>query len=818
MALHPVVDLLKRMFAIDEGDPAPAVAAKIEATVGRFGDDLGATRPYLRYTLSVDADDPRVTALAPAELRSELFDALRRLLIRTAQDTPQVVLVEDLHWVDAATEDFLRFVGDSIPASRILLILTYRPGYVHPLGERTHHTRIGLGSLSTEESARMARTMLSVDDLPHELRGLITARAEGNPFYLEELVKTLTATGAIERRDGRCVLTRVLHDRDVPATVQDVIMARVDRLAPASRRTLQLAAVIGRQFPRRLVDRLADVPDPMDRSLRDLVALELIHERSVFPEVAYSFNHALTHEVAYASLLREHRKVLHGRVGEAVEALYADRLTEHYEVLAHHFARAERWDVALTYLEKAHDKAAKAFAVRDALALTATALEAIRALGAAVAAPRVMALHRARHDYHFAVADYAAAVTDAEQWLYVAGASHDRNAEAMAHAAAAHARFWAEDFPGARQEAQAAIAMAEATDNTSALALSHLTLGFMAAVTAQFDESARRLDRGLVVSRHAKDVASEALMLQTRALVPNWQGDYDGAAALIAEALRLAREHNLLNPLLRSLWFQGIVLTGQGAYDAALAVLTEGLALSEKIGDESSIPRCLNTLGWLHAECGSYGPALELSERAAMWARRRRHATSVERTAFVAVVKADVFMAQGDVVLAGDALQEARRIVEAPETHEWMKWRYELRFHIAEGEYWLARGDPRRAAASCARGLAQAAATGSRKYLARAWRLKAEIALAERDWATAHHDLAEALAVARAVRHPPQLWMTHAAIGRLHDAQGDAEAASHAYAAARDVLTAITTGLRDPGLRAALERDPGAVFVRERAR
>src|SRR6185369_7051455 len=166
--LHPVVDLLKRMFGIDEGDLAPAIVAKVEAGIARFEDDLRPALPYLRYALSVDPGEARAAALSPAELRSEVFDALRRLLTRAAQATPQVVLIEDLHWVDTTTEEFLRFVGDSIPASRILLIVTYRPGYVHPLGERTYHTRIGLAALSTEDSALMARAMLSADDLPAE--------------------------------------------------------------------------------------------------------------------------------------------------------------------------------------------------------------------------------------------------------------------------------------------------------------------------------------------------------------------------------------------------------------------------------------------------------------------------------------------------------------------------------------------------------------------------------------------------------------------------------------------------------------------------
>ncbi|MFQ5974406.1 MAG: hypothetical protein ACE5Q3_18950, partial [Alphaproteobacteria bacterium] len=675
---------------------------------------------------------------------------------------------EDLHWVDAATEDYLRFVAASVPTSRVLMILTYRPGYTHPLGERTYHTRVGLGALSSEDSVQMARAILATDVLPVALKDLIAAKAEGNPFYLEELVKALAEAGTIRQEGPSYVLTRPLEATDVPGTVQDVIMARIDRLAPAPRRTLQLASVIGREFTGRLLDRLSDVPEPTEGALRELSALELIYERSLFPELAYMFKHALTHGVAYDSLLRERRKALHGLVGLAIEELYADRLAEYYEVLGHHFSQAEDWERALAYLRKAQEKAAKAFALRDALALSEQALDAARQLGPAVPVATLMELHRARSEYHFATGAYTSARKEAERWFELARQAGDRASEATSLASVGLAAQWAEDFDGARESTREAIRVAEEVGTSWALARGNLTLGHIAAVTADFEEATRRFDRALAISRASGDLVHQAMSLQYRALAPNWQGEYDQAAALLGEGVRMSREHNLLVPFLRCLWFHGIALTGKGDYDAAAAALREGLARSEKIGDEASLARFLNTLGWLHAECEDHEPAVELSDRAGALASKSRHATAVERTAYVAVNKADVFMAKGDLVLAREALEQVRRLVEDPASHEWMKWRYALHFHITEGEFWLARGDLRRAEASCDRGLDQATRTASRKYVARAWRLKGEIATARRDWDAAERALAQALAVARATGNPPQLWKTHVALGRFH--------------------------------------------------
>ncbi|MBI3029847.1 MAG: AAA family ATPase [Candidatus Rokubacteria bacterium] len=374
IAFHPLIDLLKRNFRIEEDDTEAAIVEKIERSVLLLGEDLRPTLPYLRFLLFVDPGDPAVTKLDPKQRRQGIFDAVRRLLIRAAEVRPQVVVYEDIHWMDKAMEESLLFMADSIPTSRVLQILTYRPGYAQPLGERTYHTRIALDTLSREASVQMAQAVLTAEGLPDELNSLIVRKAEGNPFFLEEVVKSLREIGALRREGNRYMLARRLDEIVVPDTIQDVIMARIDRLEEAPKRTLQLASVIGREFTRRLLDRMSEIREGTEEFLRDLKAIELIYEKSLFPELSYMFKHALTHEVAYNSLLVQRRKELHRIVGLAIEELYADRLIEHYEVLAHHFSKAEDWSKALEYLIKAGDKAAAAFANREAIGLYEQAL------------------------------------------------------------------------------------------------------------------------------------------------------------------------------------------------------------------------------------------------------------------------------------------------------------------------------------------------------------------------------------------------------------------------------------------------------------
>jgi predicted ATPase len=232
----------------------------------RLGEELRPTLPYLRYLLAVDPGEAAVRTMDPQLRRAEVFDALRRLLLRAAEVRPQVVVFEDLHWMDQATEAFLTFTADSIPTSRVLCLFTYRPGYVQPFGDRTYHTRLVLPALSRADTVQMTQAMLATEHLPEALQTLIVQKAEGNPFFVEEVVKSLRETGAIRREGDRYILARPLAEIVVPDTIQDVLMARIDRLPEAPKKTLQLAAVIGREFTRRLLERLADIRERTDSS------------------------------------------------------------------------------------------------------------------------------------------------------------------------------------------------------------------------------------------------------------------------------------------------------------------------------------------------------------------------------------------------------------------------------------------------------------------------------------------------------------------------------------------------------------------------
>jgi class 3 adenylate cyclase/tetratricopeptide (TPR) repeat protein len=806
MAFHPVIDLLRRNFRLEEGDPEEAIIEKIERGVLRLGADLRPILPYLRTLLAVDPGEAAVRTMDPQLRRAETFDALRRLLLRAAEVRPQVVVFEDLHWMDQATEAFLTFTADSIPTGRVLCLFTYRPGYVHPFGDRTYHTRLALPTLSTADTVQMARAMLATEHLPEELQTLIVQKAEGNPFFVEEVVKSLRETGAIRREGDRYVLARLLDEIVVPDTIQDVLMARIDRLEEAPKKTLQLAAVIGREFTRRLLDRLADLQERTEPYLQALKALELIYEKRLYPELAYMFKHALTQDVAYNSLLVQRRQELHRLIGQAIEELYADRLAEQYEVLAYHFAKGEAWVKALEYFCQAAEKAVQAFATREAVALYDQALEATGHLGDAVDAETLMKIYQARADLYFVLSDFKSSRAESEHLLALARQAGDREREARALAGMGSALTRDHNnLDQALAHVYQAIEIAREVDAKPVLASGYYITSLVHTATSRLDKGDEEIDLVLTISRAGSDVVHQSLALTFAGRLKNWRGEYAEALPLQAEGLRIAREHNLLVPLLFGFFHGGLALTGKGEYDEALARFEEGLVLSEKVGNEIYHHRILNSLGWLLIECGDLDRALDLNRQGSEWARKRG---DPETIANAELNLGDIFLAQGDFTLAQDFLDGVYRLVHNPATSDWMKWRYSMHLFASLGELWLARGELTKARefADCC--LEIAMRTNSRKYVVRGWRLLGEIARARRQWDEAAGWLRQALPLAQMVGNPTQLWKTHLALGQLHAETRQPEQARQAYQTARTIVEQVRTSLQNPELRASLARLP----------
>jgi class 3 adenylate cyclase len=373
----PVMDLLKRYCHVDDSDDGRTIRAKVTGQVLTLDETLQDTGPALLTLLDALPDDSPFLTLDPPQRRQHTLDALKRVLLRESQVQPLLLVFEDLHWIDTETQALLDGLVESLPTARLLLLVNYRPEYQHSWGSKTYYTQLRLDPLPPASADKFLQALLGDDPSLGPLKQLLIERTEGNPFFLEESVRTFVETGVLVGEPGAYHLVQALPTIEVPATVQAVLAARIDRLPPEDKRLLQTAAVIGTDLSFTLLHAIADMSEEtLPRGLAHLQAVEFLYEAQLFPEQEYTFTHALTHEVAYGSLLLERRRVLHRRIVEALEALYPDRLAEHVEQLTHHALRGEVWDKALAYCRQAGAKAMTRSANREAVVCFEQALAA----------------------------------------------------------------------------------------------------------------------------------------------------------------------------------------------------------------------------------------------------------------------------------------------------------------------------------------------------------------------------------------------------------------------------------------------------------
>ncbi len=355
----PVIDLLKGYFQVEDRDDQRKVREKVIGKLLTLDRALEPALPAFLALLDVPVEDPQWQAQDPPQRRQRTLDALKRLLLRESQVQPLLVVFEDLHWIDSETQALLESLVESLPTARLLLLVNYRPEYEHRWGGKTYYVQLRLDPLPPASAGELLNALLGPDASLQPLTSLLISRTEGNPFFLEESVRDLVETRVLTGERGRYHLAKPLPSVQVPATVQAVLAARIDRLPPEDKRVLQEAAVIGKDVPIALLQAVTELPEAELRPrLAHLRAAEFLYETSLFPELEYTFKHALTHEVAYGSVLQERRRALHARVVEAIERLYPDRLVEQVEHLAHHAFRGEAWDKAVTYLRQAGTQAA----------------------------------------------------------------------------------------------------------------------------------------------------------------------------------------------------------------------------------------------------------------------------------------------------------------------------------------------------------------------------------------------------------------------------------------------------------------------------
>jgi class 3 adenylate cyclase/predicted ATPase len=379
----PVIELLKSYFQIQPQDEERTRKEKIAGKVLILDRSLEDTLPYLFGLLSIAEPTSSLQQMDPQIRRKRAFEALKRLFLRESLNQPLLLIFEDLHWIDRETQGFLGVLSESVASARILLLVNYRPEYRHEWGSKTYYTQLRLTPLGKTEAEELLTFLLGNDASLKALKQLIREKTEGTPFFMEEVVQTLAEESMLTGERGHYRLTHHTTTLHLPPTVQGVLAARIDRLAPEEKALLQQLAVIGREFPVSLARQVVSQPEEeLYHLLSSLQRKEFLYEQPAFPEVEYTFKHALTQEVAYGTVLQERRKALHEQIAQAIEVLYQANLDDHYSELAHHYTHSGTAEKAVEYLHLAGQQAVQRSAYAEAINHLTTALELLQTLPA----------------------------------------------------------------------------------------------------------------------------------------------------------------------------------------------------------------------------------------------------------------------------------------------------------------------------------------------------------------------------------------------------------------------------------------------------
>jgi len=619
----PLIELLRENFQIDEFDGEPEIIAKVEQGMRRMG-ELEAHIPAIRYLLSVDPGEPAFAVLEGTVRRRHLFAALRALSLRGAQRRPLVLVIEDLHWIDTSSEEFLHAMLDAVAGVPLLLLVTYRIGYTPPFGSRSFYSTLTLQSFSEAETLAMAGYVLGTAQCPPELQTALMDKAEGVPLFIEEVTKTLLDLGVLQRENGTYRLVNSLGEVRIPDTIQGIIMARLDRLGDDGKRTVQLASVIGRQFLVRLLARVAGLSERLEGLLRELQALEIIYEQGLVPEPAYIFKHAVIQDVAYQSLLLQRRKALHQAVGEAIEELYPDRLEEHYTELAHHFSQGELWAKAFFYWRHAGARAFARSALQEALACFEQALTALPHV------PETQAQREQAIDLRLDMRNVLIALGDFRRMFALL-----REAETLAQALEDHQRLgWVSayltpyffnlgDLHRAIETGQRALTIAQSSGDfalemmaTFFSGLPYIPLGDYPQAVYYHRKNVETLT-GAWLQEHFGEPGLPSVFC--RAFLA-WGlaelGAFVEGRGYGAEAVQIAKTGEQPFSLGHAYFGIGMLHLRQGAVPSAMAAFEQGLHICQTGDIQLVLPWVMSSLGYVYALSGRLREALPLLEQA----------------------------------------------------------------------------------------------------------------------------------------------------------------------------------------------------------
>jgi class 3 adenylate cyclase/tetratricopeptide (TPR) repeat protein len=666
----PILEILRTNFQIEDGDTSLQLREKLRRGIRHLDASLEGFLPYLDELFGLPAEDELLTQLHPHLKQWKTFEALRALTMAGSQRRPHVIVIEDLHWLDKTSEEYLTFLIESLAGTPVLLLTTYRPGYAVRWAAKTYYTQIALDRLTRQAVEELLHALLGADPRLAPLMHLLTERTEGNPFFMEESVRMLAESQVLAGARGAHRLVKPLQTIRVPSTVQAVLAARIDRLPAEDKHLLQTAAVIGKQIPLALLQAVADQPgDALRRGLARLQAAEFLYDMGLFPDVQYAFTHALTHEVAYDSLLQERRRALHARIIETIETLYADRLAEWRDWLAYHVVRGEVWSKAPAYF---HPSIMSVSLCLEASLWWQGEHERAVELGhheITIAAEfknfglQIWAHFYLGQGYH-AMGDYPQAIDFLRRSVASLEGDLQRERFDMPGLASVLSRSWlvwclAEQgrFSEGLTYGEEALQIAENVDHRYSLIVACLGLGVLYLQTGEPQRAIAVLERGVALSQAERLPQLFPLVAAPLGAAYAMAGRVAEATLLLEEAVERGAALNFLGIQARRVaWLSEAYLLADRS-DEAISLATRGLDLSRAHKERGHEAWILRLLGDVYAQ--QHPPACDPAEAA------YRHALTLAEELGMAPLQAHSHLGLGTLYAGSGRLQEAHAQLSA---------------------------------------------------------------------------------------------------------------------------------------------------------
>jgi class 3 adenylate cyclase/tetratricopeptide (TPR) repeat protein len=666
----PLTTMLQAYFQVEPADDVARIRAKVTGRLLELDGQLHWAVPAILSLGNIPTEDAEWEAVEPAERRRRIFAAVTRIVLREAERQPVLLVVENLHWADSETTALVDALVDEIREARVLLLASYRSEHRPQWRERPHCGEVKLEPLSSGSAEALLEEVLGPTAEMQPLTRLLVERTGGNALFLEESVRTLIENEILVGDHGAYRLAKPLATVQIPDRVQAVLAARIDRLPEGHKSFLQAGAVIGKDLPVPLLQAVSGVTaDEVLGNLAELEEAQFLRTTSLYPDLAYSFRHALTHDVVYSTLLKEQRRNLHARIVDALEALYADRRTEHVERLAHHALGAELWFEAVVYLREAAGKAVGRSANREAVTFLEQALgalghlpesretfaqaidlrldlrppllqlgrlEEIRALSEEAAKMAEQIGDEARQaraysyliNYHYLRGEPTRALEYGERCLGIAERLGDRVLVSvvrryMGHAY--HALGQARQAVRALHDNAEALAGDVARDPSAAAVTAYVStcawLAFALADLGEFDTAETWADRARAEAEAHRHPYSEAIALTLSGQVAVLRGQLERAVGPLARALSICRDAHLTVWQAIPAALLGQCLVTLERKEDGLSLLEEGVRLSDEVGVKAYLARWATLLGEGFLTTGDVLRATEIGERALALAR-----------------------------------------------------------------------------------------------------------------------------------------------------------------------------------------------------